>query len=288
MLRLVFVSFLFWFSNHAQAVIDDILNDTAVRAVTIENRETAYQFGGFGVIYSNGPISNSEGTGVGGADESILQNFSLGLSSLGFGHQSNANLRVADEFQVSQDGLVISSVEFFAYQTNETASTITSVNLRIWNGQPGQPGSQIIFGDTSTNRLLSTQNTGILRVAEQDSGISNVRQIASSLVDVNITLDRGTYWLDWQSDGSGVSGPWVPPITITGSTSTGNAIRSQDNGATYFPLVDDALATGMGLPFVLRGALPPPQQIPSLSILGLLLMACLLLISYRVFARYSY
>ena len=289
MLRLVLVVFAVWFSNHAQAVFDDLINDTVTRAVTIENTETTYQFGGLvgglGVLYSNGPIINSVGTGVGGADESILQNFSLGLSSLGFGHQASGNLRVADEFQVTEDGLFISSVEFFAYQTNEIASTITSVNLRIWDGEPGQPGSRVIFGDTTTNRLLNTQNTGILRVAEQDSGISNIRQIASNVVNVGINLSRGTYWLDWQSEGSGVSGPWVPPITITGSTTTGNAVRSLDNGNTYIPLVDDALGTNMGLPFILRGVVAPPQQIPSLNLLGLFLLAFLLWVVGRFLIR---
>ncbi len=245
---------------------------------------STYAFGGGGnILYSNGPLINSPETGVGGADESILQDLSLGLNTLGIGHQQNAGTRVSDEFIVENDGLFIETIDFFAYQTNEQASSITAVNLQIWDGPPGQIGSQIIFGDTTTNRMLSTQFSGILRVAELDSGANNIRQIAVSSVFIDLTFDAGTYWLDWQSIGSGASGPWAPPISITGSTNTGNALRSLDNGMTYEPVLDAGLNTPLGIPFILRGTLPPPEPVNYLNNTMLLFIVFLTLILGQAF-----
>lgn len=235
-------------------------------------------------LYDNGPLVTSTGTGIGGADESVLQNNTLSMTSLGTAHQSSANLRVADDFTVPAEGWNISSIDFFAYQTNQTASTITSINLRIWDGIPADPGSQIIFGDTSTNILSSTSNSGILRVDESSQGNDNTRQIARSQTNVNITLEPGTYWLDWQSDGSGGSGPFVPHITITGQDTTGNALLSTNNGVSYANLQDNGTLTNQGLPFIINGiagTIQEPQVVPTLSSLGIVIFILLFLISYR-------
>ena len=53
-----------------------------------------------GLIYDNGPFINGLGTGVGGANESILQNTSLGMNTYGFGHQVAHNNRICDDFTV--------------------------------------------------------------------------------------------------------------------------------------------------------------------------------------------
>ena len=51
------------------------------------------------VLYDNGPLVNSPGTGVGGADESVLQNNTLGMGTNGLGHQLRL-YRMADDFTV--------------------------------------------------------------------------------------------------------------------------------------------------------------------------------------------
>ena len=211
--------------KHIVCVLGLLFSTFAAYAAEVQN------FGS--VLFSNGPIITSFGTGVGGADESILQNNSLSMQSFGTGHQASANLRVADDFTVPSSGWQIDSIDFYAYQTNETASTITAINLRVWDGVPNTPGSNVIFGDTSTNVLTSTNNSGILRVDESTQGIDSSRQIAISNVALNLALPAGTYWLDWQSIGSGVSGPFVPHITIPGQTTTGNALLSTNGGASY-------------------------------------------------------
>jgi hypothetical protein len=228
-----------------------------------------------GILYNNGPLITHPGAGPGGEDVSVLQDNSLGMSTLGFGHQVSAGFRVADDFTISTPFWDIQEITFYAYQTGETASTITAVNLRIWDGPPGQAGSTVVFGDDTTNRMTSTVFANILRATEQTApaGTNGTpfptnRQVAASTVAVNIRLPQGTYWLDWQSDGSGTSGPWAPPISILGQTTTGNAMQFVGN---WGDMLDGATNTPQGLPFVITGSSIVPQ-IPATSNRGLLLL----------------
>lgn len=236
------------------------------------------------VLYDNGPLVNSPGTGVGGLDESVLQG-NLGMTTLGMGHQVVNNNRVADDFTVPAGGWTINQIEFFAYQSFETASTITSVNLRIWDGPPGQSGSNVVFGDTTTNRMSQTAPANILRVTDTTTGSNTDRQIAVSVIDVYTTLPAGTYWLDWQSDGSGGSGPWAPPITINGSTTTGNGLQSTDGGVTYGNANDGGTATQQGFPFIIYGPQPEAAPVPTLTIFGIAGLLLLIMFFGRRFIR---
>lgn len=239
------------------------INTQVVRTLTISNigtgdldwqiLESAPRHFYGSALYDNGPLVNSPGTGAGGADESVLQNVSLNMNGLGFAHYPSNGSRVADDFTVTGSGWQIDSVLFYAYQLDAPIdpSTITAVTLRIWDGPPGLGNSNVIFGNNSTNRLLESQWSGIYRVDEETQG-NDQRPIMANLVDVNTYLPPGTYWLDWQSDGTLFSGPWAPPITINGQNTTGNA--RQFLGGTWQPLVDSGTLTGQGLPFVLLGA----------------------------------
>ncbi len=83
----------------------------------------------------------------------------------------------------------------------------------------------MIWGDTTTNILTSSTWTNIYRVL--DTTLTNTdRPIMACVATVNTTLPPGTYWLDWQFGGSAwLSGPWAPPVTILGQTTTGNALQ---------------------------------------------------------------
>ncbi len=212
------------------------------------------------LLYDNGPLVNSPGTGAGGADESMLQNVTLNMSTTGFAHQVLNSNRVADDFTVTGFGWLVEEVVFFAYQTNSPiTSTITAVNLRIWDGPPGNTGSNIIFGDAFTNRLLATTWSGIYRVSETTSG-NTQRPIMANTVEVGLFLPPGTYWLDWQSDGTLASGPWVPPITINGQNTTGNGL--QGLAGVWVPANDGTTLTQQGFPFVLYGIPSCDTDIP--------------------------
>ncbi len=259
---------------------NDLADGTENNNGTISTVPSNYQFptapsAANGILYSNGQLITHPGAGPSGEDVSVLQNGSLGMTTLGFGHQVSSDFRIADDFTINDPFWDIEEITFYAYQTGETASTITAVNLRIWDGPPGQPGSNIVFGDDTTNRMTSTVYTNILRATEQQppagttgGGFPTNRQIAASTVAVNIRLNQGTYWLDWQSDGSGASGPWAPPITILGQTTTGNAMQFTGSWA---PALDGGTSAPQGFPFVVAGTAIIPQ-IPASNRYTLLLL----------------
>ena len=202
-----------------------------------------------GVLYDNGPAFNVPGGGAGGADLSLLESTTLGMSTLGFGHQVSAGNRIADDFTATEQW-TIDSIVFFAYQTNGgIPSTITAVNLQIWDGSPDLGTSTVVWGDASTNVMTHTEWSNIYRASETDPS-STARAIMKNTVTVGTTLPAGTYWLDWQSDGSAASGPWAPPIAILGETTTGNAL--QFTGA-WAPALDGGTATPQGFPFIIYG-----------------------------------
>ena len=207
------------------------------------------------VLYDNGPLLTSPGTGVGGADESVLQNNTLLMTTLGAGHQFALGYRVADQFTIpAGETWDITNITTFAYQTgSSTTSTMTQVSIEIRDAMP--PSGAVVFGDTSTNYLGTTAWTNIYRVSESSTGTSSDRPIMAQVNDVVVTLGEGTYWVSWSTDGSLASGPWAPPITITGQTTTGDGLQSLDGGASYAALTDGGTLTPQGLPFIVEGTI---------------------------------
>ncbi len=203
------------------------------------------------VLYDNGPLVTHPSGGAGGADASALQT-GLGMGTYGIGHQLSAGNRIADDFTITDPaGWQIDTITFFAYQSFcGPPSTIDHVNLQIWDGPPDDPGSSVVFGDTTTNRLANTVWSNIYRVLDTALGNAD-RPIMANTVNVGITLPPGDYWLDWQSGGTCSSGPWAPPITILGQTTTGNALQYT---GVWAAVTDGGTSTPQGFPFVIEGS----------------------------------
>jgi hypothetical protein len=215
------------------------------------------------VLYDNGPLVTHPGGGAGGADASALQT-ALGLTTYGAGNQAAAGNRVADDFTVTGGGWFINTMTFFGYQTGSgTTSTFTALNLRIWDGPPNLGSSNVVFGDTTTNRLASSTWANMYRVL--DTGLlDTARPVMANVATVNTFLPAGTYWVDWQADGTLASGPWAPPISILGQTTTGNAWQFTSTG--WAALMDGAFP--QGLPFIVDGLADcsNPADVPWLSV----------------------
>jgi hypothetical protein len=200
------------------------------------------------LLYDNGPLVTNPGFG-GAADTSLLET-GLGLNTLGAGHAQSTGYRVADEV-VLATGCTVDSIAFFAYQTGSTTtSTMTGYNLRIYDGVPGAPGTNLVWGDSLTNIMGSTAWSNIYRMSDTSPGTTRPIMI-SYAVTTGLHLNPGTYWLDWQAAGSLASGPWAPPVAILGQTTTGNA--KQWNLTAWGDLTDSGTLTGLGLPFIMYG-----------------------------------
>ena len=162
--------------------------------------------------------------------------------------------RLADDFTVTDpSGWTVGTITFYAYQTGSgTDTSITGVNLRIWDGVPG-PASTVVFGDTETNRFLDSAWSDIYRVTEETTGMNLDRPIMATRVTVDTFLDAGDYYLDWQVAGLSGSGPFASPIAITGMSTTGNALQYQPDTDLWDPAIDTGTTTRQGFPFVIEG-----------------------------------
>jgi len=223
---------------------------------------------GANVLYDNGPFITSYGDGPDGADVSLLQNVSLGMTTFGASVflEGGPHWRIAEAFTVTTPGgWSLENVLFYAYQTGSSiTSTFTGVNYQIWDGPPNDPDSAVIYGDTSTNRLENTGWTGVYRYTENSPGTT--RPIMYIFGEADVHLMPGVYWLDWQLAGSLASGPFQPPITIIGETTTGNALQLSTSGWINF--ADTGVGAPQGAPFQLWGATvcEMPADIPWLSV----------------------
>lgn len=192
------------------------------------------------VLYDNGTIVNSPGTGPGGTDESVIP---AGGSTYGFGMNQGAGYTVTDDF-VLAGNTTINTIEVLGYQTGSTiASTFTGVYARIYNGDPSAGGT-VVWGDLTTNLLTNGIFSNIYRVNAPGEGTDRP-VMTLSCNNLNIALPAGTYWIEYQTTGSLASGPWVPNVV----TSI-NAPAKQWNGAAWTVLANPG---SVGLPFVLKG-----------------------------------
>jgi hypothetical protein len=78
-------------------------------------------------------------------------------------------------------------------------------------------------------------------------------------------LAPGTYWLDYQLAGSLASGPWVPPLAISGQTTTGNALQFLSTTSAWAPAVDAGSTGQQGVPFLLSGTSPASLDVDTAS-----------------------
>lgn len=228
-------------------------------------------------VYINGGLNPAafSASGVaapGGAAWSELQ--AVGPVSnivLGFAHQPAGNFRVADDFTVTDPGgWSISAVRFFAYQqtAGPPVPSITSVNVQIWNGRPGDPGSVIIFGDTVTNRLMSSTFSGMFRISNSvtpppGTAPGTTRPIMADDCALSIMLPPGTYWLDWQCAGSLPSGPFAPAVTVQGQRALPGWNARVFNGTVWADAVDNGnpppAPVTMDFPFEITYTTAPPM-----------------------------
>ncbi len=204
-------------------------------------------------LYNNGPFITHPGGGAGGKDASAVQT-NLGMSA--YGPNVNHNMSPGNYYYLADDFEVVGtwnleSIKFYGYQTGSgTTSTFTGIYVQIWDGAPNAGGA-VVWGDLTTNRMLSTQFSDVYRVL--DTGLTNTdRPIMEIIADVSgCTLNSGTYWVQWGLTGSAASGPWGVAITILGQTTTGNGLQAISTGWQNWQ--DSGTSTGQGGVFIIEG-----------------------------------
>ncbi len=189
------------------------------------------------IIFDNGGLATGATSNSGVAAPAGTQ-FSEAQSN--FGNTTEANTlsgvgcqiigtatanRCADDFNVPVGQTwTINQVIVFGYQTGSAAGTspFVGANLRIWLGRPGDAGSTIVFGDTTTNRLGTSTDSGLFRIFNSTTpspgtAPGTTRRIWQNNINVSpgLALTAGNYWIDFQLD-AGANGNFSPPVTIRG------------------------------------------------------------------------
>lgn len=189
----------------------------------------SYQNGGL----STGTTSNNGTNAPAGFTWSELQNNTGNITesntSLGLGgtySSSNANFFIADDFVVPVgEKWAITSIDFFAYQTNYVGSTspFNTVRVNVFDSDPSIAGATSVFGDDTTNRFLSSEDAKMYRIGNSAVPVTATapltnRKIWKVRANTPMSLNPGTYWVKYQLQNVvAASAGFLPPVTILGT-----------------------------------------------------------------------
>lgn len=208
---------------------------------------------GSSVLFNNGPFVTCNSCGWNGARESSVQT-AIGLSQVAFDFRQSDSQSVAEDLTIPAPfNWTIDSMVF--YSCSNDTSTVQELYVRIWDGPP-DAGGAVVWGDLTTNRLAGSALYNVYRVADFQTG-QPLYPVRENVASIGITLGPGTYWVEWAANSSFPWGPYAPPVTILGQTTTGNA-RGRLAGV-WQPLVDNLSLTPQGLPFLVVGSATGPS-----------------------------
>ncbi len=201
-------------------------------------------------LFDQADMITNPGAGFGGADVSAIipGGSTYGVNadcSVGYGEY----YWVADDF-VCSNSATINTMEFYAIQSGiSTESQMTGLYVKIYDSNPAD-GGEVIWGDSQTNLLTSTEWTGIYRTGPnvsnyQDNSHPIMKLVATGL---DINLFPGTYWIEVGFTGAVT--PYANPRTVVGQNATGNAWVK--TGLGWREIKDTATGAKQGLPMILK------------------------------------
>ena len=212
-------------------------------------------------IHTNGSLStgttaNSGTVAPTGYTWSELQNntgnFLESNSSMGFSGTFNSPI---DSFFLADDFTVppgtqwqITSIDFFAYQTGYTGTTnpFTTVRVNIYDSDPSLSGAVSIFGDDTTNRYVSGEDSKMYRITNSIFSTpvtpATDRKIWEIRASTPVTLSPGIYWIKYQlQNAAPANGGFLPSVTIPGNRGFPSFNAKQFNAVnptTWLPVLD--------------------------------------------------
>lgn len=198
------------------------------------------------LLYDNGSVFNVTEPDL----LSVLQSGSLNMNTYGANADLSSGYTMGDSFTLDNPA-EITSMEFYSYQTGASAPpSIIGVYVQVFDGDPSAGGT-VIWGDMSTERYYESMMTDGFRVLETDQG-NRDRKVELVVAETpGLSLEAGTYFIEMGFMGMESSGPWAPPVTITGQATTGAGLQNTPEG--WIAWVDSGTNTGQGLPFQVYG-----------------------------------
>lgn len=167
---------------------------------------------------------------------------------------ANPAFTIADNFTVpaGQTWNVTKMYFYFVQAALTPSSPITNVRIQIHNANPSLGPTTIVFGDLTTNRLLSTGPANSFRIgntiAPPPGSVSSTNfPIWEAVLNVNTSLPAGIYWVEFAS---GVANQFAVASTIAGTrTQAGvNAIQKTVSSGIWAPIIDGGNPAGNPVP----------------------------------------
>ena len=260
---------------------DTVPGPTSTPGFDAATHVPAAHFGGLPLIYSNGGLATGTTTGSGVAVPTPGYQWSEVQSEAGNTTEANTTAGIAcsvttSVFRCADDVTVpagqtwtVDAVSAFAYQTGYAGalSPFTAGTLRIWDGPPNDPGSTVIFGDDTTNRLQSSFEASLYRVFNTTTpppgtAPATTRRIWENIMTVSpgLVLTEGTYWVDFNFQNTASSAHFTPSVTTPGTRGLPGANGIQLVSGSWTSVIDTgnpstAPDVPQALPFQVYGSI---------------------------------
>jgi hypothetical protein len=201
------------------------------------------------IVFNNAIMVTHPGAGPSGADLSAVN---PGQTIYGSGFTNSKGWKIADDF-VLDAATEIQQMEFYGIQQNGTISSFfTAVYVQIYDAAPNA-GGNVIYGDQTTNRLVSSSYSGIWRA---NSMVSPLAPIMKIIADVNVTLLSGTYWVVVSATGApSLNDALANPVQELGVPYHGNGLLDLGSGWEPWKDYDGGYGSNqpLDLPFIVYG-----------------------------------
>lgn len=163
---------------------------------------------------------------------------------------------LADDFVVpSGQKWSIQNIYFYAYQTNFSGITfpLNELYFEIYSSDPSVAGAVKIYGDLTSNRYVSSEETNMYRIlqGQTDNTTRKIYKVKTQTPDLN--LSAGTYWIKWGSKAS--SGTHYYPQLPYDGTKVNNAKQFLVSNSTWTNLNDSGQT--VSLPIEMSGTKLP-------------------------------
>ncbi len=212
----------------------------------------AMSFGAFAQVTYLADTAFTTDAGYGGAPASCA--FTGGIVE-GWEMNRSRGQWLSDVFSIPADSTwTFDTVIIYGLQKfSGTTSTFISCNLQLYNSAPGLGGT-VIWGDTSTNVLVSTGFTGIYRVdtGAPSGGLTGTERPIMYLklhLSPAPHLNGGTYWLSWSALGtlSDTGTTSSPPKVLPARINPPGQMGRQYYNGVWDSVVDDGQIEGFNM-----------------------------------------
>jgi hypothetical protein len=123
-------------------------------------------------------------------------------------------------------------------------------------------GGNVVWGDANANIMTATAFTNCYRGSDGDATGTTRPIMSVTASNLNIQLEAGTYYLVYQLNGTGSSGPWAAPHAEPGIGNTGNGVQWLGSNNAWQNLTDSGNSQSYGCAMKIMGTggapVPPP------------------------------